>query len=93
MSMSFGKQLKKLREKAKVTPYSLASLAGSDGGYIKRLENEERRRPRRDTVLHLGQALLDVSGDITLKDIDQLLNAAGYGPLPRYRVSIVEIKR
>ena len=91
--MSFGKELRKLREKAKLSPYSLASLAGSDGGYIKRLEYGERRRPMRGTVLRWGQALLDSSGDITLTDIDQLLKAAGYGPLPRNRVSIVEIKR
>ena len=93
MNMSFGEQLRKLRVKAKVSPYSLASLAGSDGGYIKRLENGERRRTMRNTVLRLGQALLNSSGDITLEDIDRLLKAAGYGPLPRNRVSIVELKR
>ncbi len=91
--MSLGKRLKKLREKAKLTHYQLGSVAGSDPGYLRRLENGERRRVRRDTVLRLSQALLDASDEITLKDIDRLLKATGYGPLPRNRIRIVELRR
>ena len=91
--MNFGRRLHKLREKAKIGPYTLARLAGSDGGYLRRLENGEKRRLRRETVLQLGQALLNSSGEITLRDINDLLKAAGHGPLPRDRVSIVSVKR
>ena len=89
----FGKLLRKVREKAKLSIYALARDAGKDWAGVKRLETGERRRPRRDTVLGIGRALLDASGDVTLKDVDGLLKAAGYGPLPRNRFSIVNIRR
>ena len=48
--MPFGKLLRKLREKVKLSTYQLASNAGSDPGYLRRLENGERRRFKRDTL-------------------------------------------
>ncbi len=91
--MRFGKCLRKVREKAKITIYRLAYDAQTDWIYVKRLEIEERKHPGREMVLRLGQALLNNSGDVTLDDVDRLLKAAGYGPLPRNRVSIVELRR
>ncbi len=86
--MKFDEALQKTRKKAKLTPYGLARDAQVDSGYVYRLERGEQIHPSRDIVLRLGQALLDSSGDISLTDVDQLLQAAGYGPLPRNRVSI-----
>ncbi len=91
--MNFGKRLTKVREKAKVTTYRLAEDAQTNWIYVKRLETGERKHPSRKMVLRLGQALLDNSGAITLDDVDRLLKAAGYGPLPRNRVSIVDLRR
>ena len=86
--MKFAKALFKLRTRARLTRYRLAMEANTDPGHVGRLERGERRHPSRDLVLRLGQALLDNSGDITLKDVDNLLKSAGYGPLPHNRVSI-----
>ncbi|MCH7534430.1 MAG: helix-turn-helix domain-containing protein [Bacteroidetes bacterium] len=91
--MSFGELLTKVRKRAKITIYRLARDARTDWTYVKRLETGERRRPSRQMVLELSQALLDNSGAVTLRDVDRLLKAAGYGPLPRNRVSIVELER
>ena len=77
-----------------MTTYRLAQDADrADYSYVKRLETGERRRPGRYMVLTLAQALLDNSGDITLEDVDRLLKEAGYGPLPRNRISIRDLNR
>jgi transcriptional regulator with XRE-family HTH domain len=86
--MSFAKTLRRLRNKARITSYYLATEAQLDPTHVRRLEQGERQRPSRRVVLELAQALLDSSGDINLKDVDILLKSAGYGPLPRNRISI-----
>ena len=91
--MKFAKTLKKLRSKAKMTRYALARESGVDPTYLARLERGEKVRPGRQLVLGIGQALLDNSGKISLEDVDRLLKAAGYGPLPRNRVSILPDRR
>jgi transcriptional regulator with XRE-family HTH domain len=90
--LKFAKALYKLRTRAKLTRYRLAQEAGVDPSHVARLERAERLRPSRHLVLRLGQALLDNSGDISLEDIDELLNAASYGPLPKTRISITSLK-
>jgi hypothetical protein len=75
-----------------MTRYRLAQDARVDPSHVARLERGERLHPGRDLVLRLGQALLDYSGDISLKDVDQMLEVAGYGPLPRARISITSRK-
>jgi transcriptional regulator with XRE-family HTH domain len=87
--MTFAKTLEKLRAKAKLTRYGLARDAEVDPGYVARLERGEKLHPSRHMVLRLGQALLDNSADVSLEDIDRLLKAAGYSPLPRTRISIL----
>ena len=91
--MSFAKALKKSRKKAKMTRYALARESGVNSTYLARLESGEKVRPGRQLVLRLGQALLDHSSKISLDDVDRLLKAAGYGPLPRNRVSILPNRR
>jgi transcriptional regulator with XRE-family HTH domain len=86
--LNFANALHKLRTKAKLTRYHLAIEANADLGHLGRLERGERRHPSRELVLRLGQALLDNSGDISLEDVNQLLRAAGHGPLPKNRISI-----
>lgn len=87
--MDFACVLRKVRSKSKMTTYALGVEAGVDPTYVARLEGGEKRHPSRRVLLKLGQALLDNSGDITLKDVDRLLKAAGYSPLPRNRISII----
>ena len=91
--MSFAKTLKKSRKKAKMTVYALARNSGVDATYLARLESGEKVRPGRQLVLRIGQALLDNSGKISLDDVDRLLKAAGFGPMPRNRVSILPDRR
>ena len=91
--MDFANVLLKLRTKAKMTSNALGEEAQVDPSYVVRLERGEKRHPSRRVLLKLGQALLDNSGDITLKDVDRLLKAAGYGPLPRNRISIIPANR
>jgi transcriptional regulator with XRE-family HTH domain len=86
--MTFAKTLRRLRAKSRISSYYLATEAQLDPSHVRRLEKGERKRPSRRVVLELAQALLDSSGDITLKDVDNLLKSAGYGPLPHNRVSI-----
>lgn len=87
--MEFARILLQLRTKARLTRYALAREADVDPGYLARLERAEKRHPSRLVVLKLGQALLDNSGDTSLEDVDWLLKAAGHGPLPRNRISIL----
>jgi transcriptional regulator with XRE-family HTH domain len=90
--MSFADTLRELRNKARMTKYRLAQDDGVDPAHVGRLEGGERLHPSRDLVLRMGQALLDYSGEISLKDVDQLLRSAGYGPVPRGRISIINLK-
>ena len=90
--MEFARVLLQLRTKARVTRYALARGAHVDPTYVVRLERGEKRHPSRDLVLRLGQVLLDTSGGISLEDIDELLESAGYGPLPRNPISILPLK-
>ena len=86
--MSFARALRKVAGKAKVRAYSLSEASGVDYNHVRRLLSGESQRPTRDTIVRLGQALLDLSGDITLDHVDQLLVAAGKGPLRRERIVI-----
>jgi len=91
--MKFSETLTKLREKAKLTRYGLAREADIDDAYVLRLESGERQHPSRDAVLKLGQALMNASPKVSLKDVDRLLNAAGHGPIRRDRVTIHRHKK
>ena len=86
--MSFARALRKVTGKANVRAYELSGTSGVDYNHIRRLLSGESQRPVRDTIIRLGQALLDLSGDITLDHVDQLLVAAGKGPLRRERIVI-----
>src|SRR6516225_6604800 len=59
--VSFGAQLRALREAAGFTQEELATIAGLSVHAISALERGERRRPHRDTVRALSAAL-DLSG-------------------------------
>ena len=76
-----------------MTRYALARESRVDPTYLARLESGVKVRPGRQLVLRIGQALLDNSGKISREDVDRLLKAAGYGPLPRNRVSILSARR
>ena len=76
-----------------MTRYALARESRVNSTYLVRLESGEKFRPGRQLVLRIGQALLDHSSKISLDDVDRLLKAAGYGPLPRNRVSILPNRR
>ncbi len=91
--MKFAKALKKSRTKARMTCYALARDSGVDPTYLGKLERGKKVRPSRFLILRIGQALLDNSGEISLEDVDRLLKAAGYGPLPRNRISILLDRR
>jgi transcriptional regulator with XRE-family HTH domain len=91
--MSFARTLRGLRKKARISSYGLAVEAQLDPSYVRRLETGKRKKPSREVVLQLGQALVNSSGDISLNHVDELLRAADYGPLPRQRVSILPYPR
>jgi hypothetical protein len=78
--MSFARTLSSLVKKAKTTCYELSEESGIDYKHVKRLMSGESSHPARSTVLRLGQALLYLSGKISLDDVDDLLDAAGKGP-------------
>ena len=86
--MSFARTLRKVTGKAKLRAYALSQASEVDYNHVRRLLSGESQRPARDTILRLGQALLDLSGEITLDHVDQLLAAAGKGPLRRERIVI-----
>ena len=91
--MPFGQMLTRIRTKAKISQYALATDAQVDPAYVWRVEKGERSNPRRDTILRLGSALMNSSGKITLKDVDRLMKAAGYGPVPRKSVTFCNFWR
>jgi transcriptional regulator with XRE-family HTH domain len=87
--MSFARTLRGLCKKARISSYALAMEAQLDPSYVRRLELGKRKNPSRRVVLQLAQALLNSSGDISVRHVDELLRAADYGPLPHQRISIL----
>ena len=79
--MEFSVLLKRTRENAGKSRYSLSQFCGVDEAYILRLESGERRNPSRDVVVKLGLALVFDSRSVTLDDVNSLLLAANYAPL------------
>lgn len=79
--MTFGQTLKSLRTKSGKSRYRLTQYSGLDEAYILRLESGERQNPSRDAVMKLGLALAATSEAISIRDINELLLAAGYAPL------------
>ena len=77
----FSSLLKKIREEAGKSRYSLAQFSGIDEAYLLRLESAERQNPSRDVVVKLGLALVANSQSVTLHDVNGLLLAANYAPL------------
>ena len=93
--MEFAETLRKLRRKANITTYRLATDAVADYSYVNRLETGDRYNPSREMVLRLAQSLLDNSDRITLSDVNDLLKAAGHEQLrPRKNhITISELYR
>lgn len=74
--------LMKMREKAGVSRYKMATLAWVDEKYVKRLELGEARHPGRDVLIRLSRALVEYTKMFTEKDVDRVLAAAGFAPAP-----------
>ena len=74
----FERQLQNMIDKSGLSVYRLACMANIDPGYLWRLLNGERRNPGWDVVNALGKALYEASGEVTEKDLDRLLNSAGF---------------
>lgn len=84
--MSFARTLRKTCRKAKASAYELAGESRIDYKHVRRLLSGEADNPHRSTIIRLGQALLDLSGSLTLDDVDSLLAAAKMAPLRRERI-------
>lgn len=67
MSAEFGRKIKELRIKKKLTLDELADIIGSQKAYVWQLENKSPARPSGKILLELASAL-DVSPDFLLDD-------------------------
>lgn len=83
--------MRKVVKKAKVSTYELSKQSRIDYSHTQRLLAGESVHPQRATILRLGQALLDLSGELDLDDIDRLLTSAGKAPMRRERVILPKI--
>ena len=87
--MSFARTLRQLNKKARCSVGELSRAAHVDERHVKNLESGVSKKPGRDTIIRLGQGLLDLSGEITPADVDRLLKSAGKGPLRWERIRIL----
>lgn len=69
-TISFGKLLKTLRERANLTQVALEQKTGLNRSYIAQLEGDYKKTPKTRTLLRLAEGL-EV-------DYDKLLKASGY---------------
>ena len=76
------RRLIKMREKAGMSRYMLASMARQDDRYLKRLESGEARNPGRNVLISLGRALVAYTKLYNEGDVDKVLNDAGFAPAP-----------
>jgi transcriptional regulator with XRE-family HTH domain len=78
-TVSFGEELKRWREARRISQLALAGDAEVSQRHLSFLETG-KSRPSREMVLHLGRAL-----DLTLREQNSLLVAAGFSPEYRER--------
>lgn len=71
-----------MRGKAGITYSKLSTISRVDGSYLRRLETGVSRNPSRDTLISLLEALVDYTKLFTAKDVDRVLNVAGFAPAP-----------
>ena len=69
--------------RANLTHYGLAQLSGTDQSYLRRLLNGQRRSPSRDTLMALGEALMHYDPRFKKKDLERVLESAGFMKLPK----------
>jgi hypothetical protein len=74
-----------MRQKAHITYSKLSTISGVDKSYMRRLERGESRNPGRDTLIDLARSLVNYTKLFTEKDVDRVLQAAGFAPAPMPR--------
>lgn len=73
-TITFGDELRRWREARRLSQLALASEADVSQRHLSFLENG-KSKPSREMVLHLGRSL-----DLSLRDQNALLTAAGFSP-------------
>lgn len=85
--MTFGDELKTLRERRRLSQSRLADMAGFDHSFISRLESGDRF-PTRDAVRRLASAL-----SATPIERDRLMTSAGFtGPADATSVALDDVR-
>lgn len=82
-SNNFKEVFTALLKKSGVSRYMISKYAHVDEPYIHRLWNGEKKNPSPEIVIRIGFALVRLSRDITIYDIDELLKSIGHTLFPR----------
>jgi transcriptional regulator with XRE-family HTH domain len=82
-SNNFSKVFSKLLERSNVTCYKISTYAHIDQAYLSRLKSGGKNNPTVEMVLRISLALVHFSPDITIHDIEALLNSTGRSILPK----------
>ena len=77
------KLVTRMRRRAGMTTYGLATNAAVDFNYLKKLERGEARNPSRAVLMSLGNALTAYTSLFSRRDVDRVLKAAGFPPPSR----------
>jgi transcriptional regulator with XRE-family HTH domain len=85
-SNNFSKVFSGLLEKSSVTCYKICNYAHIDEAYVSRLKSGEKNNPTAEVVLRISLALVHFAPDITIHDIEALLNSTGRSILPKRQV-------
>jgi len=80
----FNKAFSHLLEKTGVTGYKIEQFTGLDQGYISCLKNGKKNNPGPEVVVKISLALAHFSQDITIWDIEDLLNSIGRSLFPKH---------
>lgn len=73
----FGKVLRDLRERTRLSQSKLAEYAGYDHSFVSRLESEHRQ-PTRESIRRFYETLRVANGTINTADYQRLMEAAGF---------------
>ena len=82
-SNNFKEVFNELVKKSGASRYMISKHAHVDEPYILRLSNGEKKNPSPEIVIRICFALVRLSSDITIYDLDELLKSIGHTLFPR----------
>ena len=73
----FSTVFSKLLEKTRISCYQIGKYTNIDPAYLSRLKSGEKDNPSSTIIMKVSLAIVHLSNNITINDIEELYNSVG----------------